>query len=87
MLARSMEDESDEAEEHGGIARLRVRLSKIHRSEFEKPKSKKKKNLTDPPKGILRGSRIRLHGGGGVGIAVIERKNLKRDRHYKKLVF
>jgi hypothetical protein len=81
MEARSMEDGSDEAKEHGGMVRLRVGgLPEIDRSEFEKPKSKNFKKMTDPPKRMVGGSRFRQHGGCGADIAVIERKNLKRGR-------
>jgi len=73
METRSVEDGSDEAEEHGGMARLRVRLPEIDRSEFERPKSKNFKKLSDPPKRTVGGSRIREDGGGGADVAVIER--------------
>jgi hypothetical protein len=53
MEAGSMEDESDEAEKHDGMAHLRVGLPEIHRSEFEKPKSKNFKKMTNPPKGMV----------------------------------
>jgi hypothetical protein len=51
-------DGSGEAEEQGGVARLRVELLKVDRSEFEKPKSKNFKEVVDP--------RMETTGGGGI---------------------
>jgi hypothetical protein len=50
METRSVSDGSGEAEEHGGMARLRVGLPEINRSEFEKSKSKNFKKKLDSPK-------------------------------------
>ncbi len=75
-----MANGSDEADEQSGVVRLRVEFPKVDRYEFEKPKSKNFKKMTDPPKRMVGGSRFRQHGGCGADIAVIERKNLKRDR-------
>jgi hypothetical protein len=50
MEKRSVADKSGEAEKHGGMTRLRVGLPEIDKSEFEKPKSKNFKKLSDPPK-------------------------------------
>jgi len=80
METRSVSDGSGEAEEHGGMAGLRVRLPEIDRSEFEKPKSKNFKKKSDLPKGTVEGSKIRQDGGGGADDAIIERENLKRGR-------
>jgi hypothetical protein len=73
METRSVADGSGEAEEHGGMARLRVGLPEIDRSEFEKPKSKNFKKLSDPPKGTVGVSGIQEDIGGGADVAVIER--------------
>jgi hypothetical protein len=74
METRSVADGSSEAEEHGGMTRLRVRLPEIDRSEFEKPKFKNFKKLSNLPKETVGGSRIREDGGGGgVNVAIIER--------------
>lgn len=58
MEAGSVAVESGEIEKHGGMARLRVGLLKIYRSEFGKHKSKNFKKMTDPPKGSEGGSRF-----------------------------
>jgi hypothetical protein len=58
MEAGSVADGSGEAEEHSGMAHLRVGLPEIDRSEFEKPKSKNFKKMTDSPKGTVGGSRF-----------------------------
>jgi hypothetical protein len=73
LETKSVADGSGEAKEHGGMARLRVGFPEIGRSEFEKPKSKNFKKLSDPPKGTVGGSRIRKDGGGGADVGVIER--------------
>lgn len=75
-----MSDGSGEAEEHGGMACLRVGLPKIDRSEFEKLKSKNFKKKSDLPKGTVEGSKIREDGGGGADDSIIERENHKRGR-------
>jgi hypothetical protein len=80
METRSVSDGSSDAEEHGGMARLRVGFPEIDRSEFEKPKSKNFKKKSDLPKGTIEGSKIRQDGGGGADDAIIERENLKRGR-------
>jgi hypothetical protein len=74
MQVGSVAKGSGEAKEHDGMACLRVRLSEIDRSKFEKPKSKNFKKMTNPPKGIVGGSRIRQMGKGGeADVAVIDR--------------
>jgi hypothetical protein len=74
MEVRSVAKGSREAKEHNGMTRLRVSLSEIERSKFEKPKSKNFKKMTNPPKETVGGSRIRQMGKGGeVDVAVIER--------------
>lgn len=80
METRTVSNGSGEAEEHGGMARLRVGLPEIDRSEFEKPKSKNFKKKSDLSKGTVEGSKIRQDGGGGADDAIIERKTLKRGR-------
>jgi hypothetical protein len=79
MEAGSMAVESRETEEYGGLARLRVGLLEIYRSEFEKLKSKNFKKMTDPPKGTEGGSRFRrMVDGGEANVPVIEREILQR---------
>jgi hypothetical protein len=74
MEAGSVAVESGETEEHGGMARLRVEHPKIYKSEFEKPKFKNFKKMTDPPKGTEGGSRFRrMVDGGEADVAIIER--------------
>jgi hypothetical protein len=50
MEAGSVAVESGETEEHSGMARLRVGIPEIYRSEFGKPKSKNFEKMTDLPK-------------------------------------
>jgi len=65
MEAGSVAVESGETEEHSGMARLRVGIPEIYRSEFGKPKSKNFEKMTDLPKWTERGSRFRRMVGEG----------------------
>jgi hypothetical protein len=56
---------SGEAEEHDGVARLRVELLEVNRSDFEKPKSKEFKKMMDSQMGTIGGCGIRTIGDGG----------------------
>jgi hypothetical protein len=80
METRSVSDGSGEAEEHGGMVRLREGLPEIDRYEFEKPKSKNFKKKSDLPKGTVEGSKIRQDRERGADDAIIERENLKRGK-------
>jgi hypothetical protein len=51
VLAGSVAKGSEEAKEHDGMACLRVGLSEIDRSKFEKPKSKNFKKMTNSTDG------------------------------------
>jgi hypothetical protein len=77
METRLVANGSGEAEEHGGVACLRVELPKVDRSEFEKPKSKDFKKMMDP--------RIRTAGQGGIRTIVDGRANkIDIQRYYLK---
>jgi hypothetical protein len=74
METGPMANGSSEAEEHGGVARLRVELFEVDRFKFEKSKSKIFRNMTEQPMSTIGGGEIRTMGDGrGANKANIER--------------